>query len=253
MRRLLQLVTADVYLYTAGFAEIPTDLESAQMHDIFDASLNEIGVAAARGIYEGLEFMTRGSLALPPHALDPVWLWAVIRYRQADGAAVATRDRVSHLAIRSDSGWIMKLRYTYPAVLPPQWAYNSFLVFAFEWKHSVDRFRAGRGAVPPEGDASDPVWQRLVGELRRAPLPHRLGFFDPVLAEAYQEELMAGLLHADEDAPERELDEHEADLVLHEMSHAIYAILEGEMALQLPSAGLGQFVEGHRPEASGDE
>lgn len=219
------------------------------MGAIFQHALDEIRDLVRRGRYHHFEIMMAELLALPPHAAEPSWIWAAMRYRQAKGPGVASdEDRVSHLVLRSDGNHINKVRYTYPATFPPSLTYAGFILFLFEWKHSLNRLLAGKAAVRPAGDPSDEEWVRMVDELRNVPLPHALGFFDQTLAEARQTELVAHHFSAVSDAAERRVEEHQIRAALHhEVAHAIFSILEKEMAIQVDFGGLGAFVDVRKP------
>ncbi len=88
------------------------------MLEIFQHAFSDIAGLAERGDYQHFEVMTSQMLAMPPDSPDPIWLWAAIRYRPIMKAGVRSdADRISHLAVRSDGGYINKVRYTYSASL----------------------------------------------------------------------------------------------------------------------------------------
>jgi hypothetical protein len=241
----LRLLKADTYLYNAGLSAVPADLMSDDMIAIFHQAMADIVATAEQGRYQQFEVMTAGPLNVPPEAAEPAWVWAAMRYRPVKGPGNDDdQDRVSHLAVRTDGGYINKVRYTYPAALPPSLAYSSFLLFLFEWRHSIERVLAGKSPVPPSGDFNDPKWLRAVTELRTVPLPHPLGFFDRTAAEARQAELLAGHLHG----PERPFDKFELrEALVHEAAHALFSDLEREMALEIGMGGFGGFADGRTP------
>jgi hypothetical protein len=247
------LVKANVYLYNLGLSEVPTDLRSDGMLEIFQHAFSDIASLVERGDYQQFEVMISRMLAMPPDSQDPVWLWAAMRYRQTTKASVRSdADRISHLVVRSDGGHINKVRYTYPASLPPALAYAGFLLFLFEWKHSVDRVLAGGSPVPPEGDTADLHWTRMVAELKQVPLPHVLGFFDESVAAARQAEIVGHHFAVSGDSSERELEPDEIRAAMrHEIAHTAFTILEKDMAIELDFGGIGSFVDG-RPNRSGD-
>ena len=141
-----RLVKADVYLYDLGLPVVPVDLRSDDMMEIFRQALAEISAVVKQGDYHQFELMMAELLAMPPLGGEPTWLWAAMRYRQGKKTEEDyDQDRVSHLAIRTDAGLTNKVRYTYPATLAPALAYAGFLLFLFEWKHSIYRVIAGGG------------------------------------------------------------------------------------------------------------
>lgn len=245
----LRLLKADVYLYNPGLPVVPADLMSDETVAILQQALAEVTFVAEQGHYQQFEIMSAGLLNVPPAAAESAWLWAAMRYRQTRGPlADDDQDRVSHLAVRTDGGYINKVRYTYTAAIPASRAYSDFLLFLFEWRHSIGRVLAGKGAVPPSGDPDDPEWLRTVTELQIASLPHPLWFFDPTAAEARQAELLMDHLQVEAGAPERPLEGHEVrDAVHHEVAHAIFSILEREMAMDIEIGGFGAVADGRNP------
>jgi hypothetical protein len=246
----LSLVKADAFLYHLGLSALPSDVTSDQMREILQHAFNDIGTLIERGEYQHFEVLMSQMLAMPPHTGEPVWLWLSMRYRQATKPNVRwATDCVSHLVVRTDGGYINKIRYTYPASLAPQLAYSGFLLFLFEWKHSVDRVLTGRSAIPPEGDKGDAEWMRMVAELKDVRLPHPLGFFDETLVAARQAEIVSDHFAASGYDQERKLEVHETGTaLLHEFAHTIFAGLEKDMAIELDYGGLGSFVDARPPE-----
>ena len=108
---------ADIYLYNLGRTDIPNDIESPQVEQIFQESCNGILLAADRGMLLDLEIKASQYL----HLFDdpkPAYLWAAFYYRQAASPFTNYEEmRYSHLALRTDDGCISKVRYTYPDYL----------------------------------------------------------------------------------------------------------------------------------------
>jgi hypothetical protein len=109
-------VKADVYLYDLGRSDIPTDISGDAVQELFREACAEVLLAAEQGLYCDLELHASQYLHIPDTAPEPMYLWAVFAYRQAAGPGTAYEGpRYSHLALRTDRGYINKVRYTYPA------------------------------------------------------------------------------------------------------------------------------------------
>lgn len=238
-------VKASTYLYNLGLPSIPKNLESDEMAEIFNHALADIFAVVNQGDYHKFEILQHGVLAVSPQLPNHKWLWVAMRYQQRkNDEGDDVQDRISHLAVRCDGGYINKVRYTYPATLPSKVAYSGFLLFLFEWKHAIDRLLSGKRAIQSTGDYSDKGWDSIVTSLRETALPHPLGFFDQHLAEVKQAELVRHHFHSNKDSPERRLEKHEVQIaVQHEAAHAIFSTLEKEMALELDVGGFGSFYE----------
>ena len=245
-----RLIKADAYLYNLGLSEIPKDITSEAMVEIFHYACSDIAAVVEQGHYSLFEVMKTAMLSVPPSAPEPMWLWAAMRYRQVNQPPhfEDDQDRVSHLAVRSDGMFINKVRYTYPASIPANLAYADFLLFLFEWQYSVKQLVAGKTAVPASGSPEDSEWVRAVTELRNTMLPNPLWLFDPEVAMARQAEMVADHFQAETDGPEYQTDKHEAkEAIQHEIAHAIFAYLEKEMALKIDIGGFGTFVDARTP------
>jgi len=106
---------ADAYLYDLGLASIPSDIRSGVVTEFFQQACGEVLALADQGKYLDLETRASQYLHLPDDAPDPMYLWAAFRYRQAPGPFVVDDGfRFSHVFLRTDSGYINKVRYTYP-------------------------------------------------------------------------------------------------------------------------------------------
>jgi hypothetical protein len=237
-------VKADAYLYTLGLQEIPADFESEVMAEIYHHALDEIFAVVDNGGYQHFEILMQQFLKIPLHMPKSNWLCTTMRYRQREAAGTSyDQDRISHLALRTDAGYINKVRYTYPAELPASLAYGDFLLFLFDWQRSINRILAGEESLPSEGDLSDEEWVKTLQAFRHSPLPHPLGFFDRAQAEVRQAKLVADHLHSSI-GPERPLENHEIRNNLHhEISHSIFSILEREMAITVDFGGIGSFID----------
>lgn len=110
-------VKADIYLYDLGLTDIPSDIEAPIVQEYFKGACGDVFAAAKRGILLDLEIKTSQYLYLPRNTPKPMYLWASFSYRQAPGPSTAFEGmRCSHLALRTDKGYINKVRYTYPDV-----------------------------------------------------------------------------------------------------------------------------------------
>ncbi len=110
------ITKATVYLYDLGLEHIPDDIRSETVTQFFQQACSDVFVSADCGSY--LDLKTRASqyLHLPADSLVPMYLWAAFYYRQAPGPGVDYLGfRFSHVLLRTDGGYINKVRYTYPA------------------------------------------------------------------------------------------------------------------------------------------
>jgi len=127
------MTKADVYLYDLGINPISEDVRSEQVMEFFQQSCNDILVAAERGIYNDLETRTSQYLHIPDNSPDPMYLWAAFYYRQAPAPGVVDEGyRYSHILIRTDGGYINKVRYTYPERVKND-ASRDMIQFLLDW------------------------------------------------------------------------------------------------------------------------
>jgi hypothetical protein len=139
---------ADAYLYDLGLSDIPNDLRSSQLVAWFREACQGVTMAAERGLYRDLETLTSQYLHLPPDAPEPFCLWASFLYSQAPGPDVIfPGQRVSNIALRTDRGYINKVRYTFPEDAREK-GYAGFLAFLVEWTGLVQQ-------APPESQSKD--------------------------------------------------------------------------------------------------
>lgn len=128
---------ADVYLYDLGVPNIPDDLGAPEVMEFFQMSCRDVLAAAHQGVLLDFELKTSQYLFLPDDAPAPLYLWAAFYYRQAPGPfTVLEGMRYSHLALRTDRGYINKVRYTYPETLAAD-AGLGLAAFLLEWHHLV--------------------------------------------------------------------------------------------------------------------
>ena len=82
--------------------------------ELFQQACGEVLALGDRGMYLDLEVRASQYLHLPEDALEPMFLWAAFNYRQAAGPFVADKGfRSSHIFLRTDAGYINKVRYTH--------------------------------------------------------------------------------------------------------------------------------------------
>ena len=143
-------VKADVYLYDMGLTDISDDLESPQVIELFQESLQGVVMAASQGIYRDFEIIQSGYINLPPEAPEPLCLCASFAYRQNAEASIPVvfPDRtdtpvindigrlLSHMAMRTDRGYINKVRFNYPEAAG-EGGFAGFLNFLTEWTNAV--------------------------------------------------------------------------------------------------------------------
>jgi len=133
---------ADVFLYDLGLSEIPQDLHSKEVIQIYQDSLDSLFAAAEAGRYLELENISTQYLHVPLDAPEPFCLWGIFTYRQAKGDDVLfTGKQVSHMTLRTDHGFINKVRYTYPDSEDTEYEdFEGFLLFLLEWNDAVQEF-----------------------------------------------------------------------------------------------------------------
>jgi len=130
-------VKADIYLYDLGLTDIPSDIESPIVQEYFKDACGDVFVAEKRGILLELELKTSQYLYLPRDTPKPMYLWASFYYRQAPGPSTTFEGmRYSHLALRTDKGYINKIRYTYPDIGDEN-ASRGLVAFLMDWHNVV--------------------------------------------------------------------------------------------------------------------
>ncbi len=142
------LVKADAYLYDMGLSDIPEDLHSPLVVRLFEESLRGVTMAAEQGIYLDFEVLGSGYLNLSPESDEPFCLGASFAYRQnpdapvplvlrEEGGAINDVGRlVSHLALRTDRGYINKVRFNHPESAGEA-GFAGFVGFTVEWTQAV--------------------------------------------------------------------------------------------------------------------
>ena len=144
------LVKADAYLYDLGLRDIPEDLNSPLVQQMFEESLRGVMMAAEQGIYRDFEVLGSGYLNLDPDSDEPFCLAASFAYAQNPEAPVplvfAGKEGVindvgrlvSHLALRTDRGYINKVRFNHPEAAGEA-GFAGFAGFTVEWTQAVQR------------------------------------------------------------------------------------------------------------------
>ena len=144
------LVKADAYLYDMGLTDIPEDLNSPLVVKLFEESLMGVTMAAEQGVYLDFEVLGSGYLNLSPDSDEPFCLGASFAYRQnpaapipvvfpGKGGVVNEVGRVvSHLALRTDRGYINKVRFNHPEAAGES-GFAGFVGFTVEWTQAVQR------------------------------------------------------------------------------------------------------------------
>lgn len=128
---------ADVYLYNLGLSSIPEDLTSAAAQELFQSACDEVLGLADEKFYLDLQLLSSQHLHLPDNSPVPTYLWAAFYYQQAPGPLTQLEGkRYSHLALRTDRGFINKVRYTYPEDLA-ETAASGLVSFLFAWHNFV--------------------------------------------------------------------------------------------------------------------
>lgn len=128
----------DIYLYNLRLENIPDDLHAPEVMEFFQTACADVLGQAERGLLLDLEI--KASQYLPIDSEEPSYLWAVFQYRQAPGPGTSYEgERFSHLALRTDGGYINKVRYTYPAAIAEESSLG-LMQFLYEWRETVACF-----------------------------------------------------------------------------------------------------------------
>lgn len=133
---------ADVYLYDLGLSTVPQDLHSKELIEIYQDSCDSILVTAESCRYLEIETIRSQYLHIPQDEPEPFCLWGIFTYRQAPVPDVFfTGKQKSHLTLRTDHGFINKIRYTYPDYEETEDdSFKSFLFFILEWNAAIQQF-----------------------------------------------------------------------------------------------------------------
>lgn len=136
------LIYADAYLYDLGLPNITTDLTSPEVMQWFQEACYGIFRNAELGVYQNMEEINSKFLYFPQDDPDPFCLWASFTYNKAPGPGIIyTEQLISHITLRTDRGFINKVRFSYPyneEVLGV--ARRQFIIFLIEWTLAVQSF-----------------------------------------------------------------------------------------------------------------
>jgi len=150
---------ADVYLYDEGHNDIPSDLGSQDVLRFFQEACGAVDAAAKQGVYLDFEILATRFLHIPSDAPNPFCLWGVFTYRLPSSQGVSyLGTRVSHLALRTDRGYINKVRFTYPQDEDEgveEINFDRFKSFLVEWSIAVQEFGLGEAKK-----SARPFWKR---------------------------------------------------------------------------------------------
>lgn len=131
------ITKADVYLYDLGLHSVPTNIRSDTVREFFQQACGEVFALGDRGMYLDLEVKASQYLHVPDDAPEPLFLWAAFYYRQAASPFVADEGfRFSHIFLRTDAGYINKVRYTYLERADKD-AGEDMIRFLFDWLNSI--------------------------------------------------------------------------------------------------------------------
>jgi len=137
-----QIVSATSYLYDMGVAGIPEDLRSPDVVQFFEEAVHSVSGAAEQGLYMDFEILTTEYLHVPPYSTES-WLWAAFSYRENPNAKTEAKPgkQVSYLALRTDEGYINKVRFTTDYGREAA-AYVTFLRFLVSWRDAIAEHQA---------------------------------------------------------------------------------------------------------------
>jgi hypothetical protein len=138
-------VKATTYLYNLGLENIPSDLKSGEVQAFYEQAYLDVLRTAACGLYLDLELNEPQLLYLSDDA-EPFCLCAEFAFRHAPESGVGFNGRcASHLALRTDGGFINKVRYTYPeSEAGSNDGTDRLLGFMVEWTVLVQPFATER-------------------------------------------------------------------------------------------------------------
>jgi hypothetical protein len=130
-------VKADAYLYDLGLPDVPSDLRAPQVMEWFQEACGGVFTAAERGMYSDVKVLASQFLVLDADPASPFCLWAAFSLAQNPGPGTShTGPRISHLVLRTDRGYINKIRYTYPEPAP-EGVFASFVDFITGWTRAM--------------------------------------------------------------------------------------------------------------------
>jgi hypothetical protein len=133
-------IYADAYLYNLGIKNITNDLKSQEIMSYFNQACNDILMMAEKGLYQNVEKVMTNFIVTRDNP-EPLWIWAEFVYNLKPGPGVDYRQRMSHLALSTDRGFINKVRFTYPYIdKMTEVGMNGFYVFLGEWRRNVQSF-----------------------------------------------------------------------------------------------------------------
>jgi hypothetical protein len=233
----------DVYIYDLGLPELPRDLESSQMDELFRFTCGEVITAAQLGLYSDLEFMTSGLIPNFKTEEKAAWLWAAFRYKQkgGGGARAIQDDLYSHLALWTRFDFIHKVRCTYNPDLVAGNPFGEFVAFLHEWDQLM-RY-AAEDLTASENDAEDDTRLQLIRNLEP---PFAIDFFDA--NEARSRELLKlrrqwdSIGYGDKPITGIPRQGRLETILKHEISHHALFGLEAMMALDIRRAGFPRLV-----------
>jgi hypothetical protein len=131
-------IKADCSLCDLGRKDLPSDLQSAPVVELFRRACNDVCEAGRRGWYLDLELRPAQHLHLAGEDSQLLFLLASFSYRQAGGPDIHfTGPRISHLALRVDRGLINQVRYTYRQGPHDEQSYQGCLNFLQDWLNAV--------------------------------------------------------------------------------------------------------------------
>lgn len=137
-----QIVSVTSYLYDMGVAGIPEDLRSPDVVQFFEEAVHSVSSVAKRGLYVDFEILATEYLHVPPYSAES-WLWAAFSYVENPNEKPDAKSvkQVSYLALRTDEGYINKVRFTTDYGREPA-AYVTFLRFLVSWRDAIAEHQA---------------------------------------------------------------------------------------------------------------
>lgn len=103
--------TGDVFIYNLGIKGIPDEVRSPEVEEFFQRECAQMKLLAENGTYRDFQFLLADIMPFPDNQSQAMYHVAGFRYRR-EGSAHTLFD--SHLALRTERGFIIKVRYTYP-------------------------------------------------------------------------------------------------------------------------------------------
>ena len=137
-------VRADAYLYDLGYSNISSDIHSSEVAEYYESACHDVFRAAEMGILLDLKMLSSQYFYIEAKEPKPLYLWASFTFSHPDKKGlVSTEKEMSHLALRTDRGFINKVRFSYPFsedMELDEAGFFLFRLFVVHWASMVREF-----------------------------------------------------------------------------------------------------------------